>query len=71
MGGAGITFLLFCSGPSATVTSVTSGATVDQFDLSEGDNKTRIFDAGPGTYQITVSAGDDAARWSIKVDDYY
>ncbi|HET7047702.1 MAG TPA: protein kinase [Solirubrobacteraceae bacterium] len=65
------TFLLFCSGPSATMTNVTSGATVDQFDLSEGDNKTRIFDAGPGTYQITVSAGDDAAQWSIKVDDYY
>jgi serine/threonine protein kinase len=65
------TFLLFCSGPSATVTSVTSGATVDRFDLSEGDNKTRIFDTGPGTYQIAVSAGDDAAQWSIKVDDYY
>ncbi|MGZ4321679.1 MAG: protein kinase domain-containing protein [Solirubrobacteraceae bacterium] len=65
------TFLLFCSGPSATVTNVTTGATVDQFDLSEGDNKTRIFDAGQGTYQILVSAGSDSADWSIKVDDYY
>ena len=65
------TFLLFCSGPSATVTSVTTGSTVDQFDLGEGDNKTRIFETGPGTYQISVSAGSDSAQWSIKVDDYY
>ena len=65
------TFLLFCSGPSATVTNVKSGATIDQFDLGEGDNKTRIFNTGPGIYQITVSAGSDAAQWSIKIDDYY
>jgi serine/threonine protein kinase/beta-lactam-binding protein with PASTA domain len=65
------TFLLFCSGPSATVTNVSSGATIDQFDLGEGDNKTRIFNTGPGIYQITVSAGNDSAQWSIKVDDYY
>jgi hypothetical protein len=65
------TFLLFCSGPSATVTNVKTGSTVDQFDLGEGDNKTRIFDTGPGIYQIAVSAGDDAAQWSMKVDDYY
>ena len=65
------TFLLFCSGPSATVTSVSTGATVDQFDLGEGDNKTRIFNTGPGTYQIAVSAGSDTAQWSIKIDDYY
>jgi serine/threonine-protein kinase len=65
------TFLVFCSGPSATVTNITSGATVDQFGLGEGDNKTRIFDTGPGTYQISVSAGSDSADWSIKIDDYY
>jgi beta-lactam-binding protein with PASTA domain len=65
------TFVLFCSGPSATVTNVTSGSTVDQFDLGEGDNKTRIFGTGPGTFQIAVSAGNDSAQWSIKVDDYY
>jgi beta-lactam-binding protein with PASTA domain len=65
------TFVLFCSGPSATVTNVTTGSTVDQFDLGEGDNKTRIFNTGPGTFQISVSAGSDRADWSIKVDDYY
>jgi serine/threonine-protein kinase len=65
------TFVLFCSGPSATVTNVSSGATVDRFDLGEGDNKTRIFDTGPGVYQIAVSAGNDTAQWSIKIDDYY
>ena len=65
------TFLLFCSGPGATVTNVKTGTTVDQFDLGEGDNKTRIFDTGPGVYQIAVSAGNDTAQWSIKIDDYY
>ncbi|MGN6167743.1 MAG: PASTA domain-containing protein, partial [Solirubrobacteraceae bacterium] len=65
------TFLLFCSGPSATVTNVSSGTTVDQFDLGEGDNKTRIFKTGPGIYQIAVSSGSDSAQWSIKIDDYY
>ena len=53
------------------MTSVTNGSTVDQFDLGEGDNKTRIFDTGPGVYQISVSPGSDSADWSIKVDDYY
>jgi hypothetical protein len=53
------------------VTNVGTGTTVDQFDLGEGDNKTRIFDTGPGIYQISVSAGNDTAQWSIKIDDYY
>jgi hypothetical protein len=72
MGYKGTCELLFiCSGPSATVTNVTTGATVDQFDLGEGSGKTRTFETGPGTYQISVSPGSDTAQWSIKVDDWY
>jgi serine/threonine-protein kinase len=72
MGYKGTCELLFiCSGPSATVTNVTTGATVDQFDLGEGSGKTRTFETGPGTYQVSVSPGNDTAQWSIKVDDWY
>jgi serine/threonine-protein kinase len=72
MGYQGACSLLFiCSGPSATVTNARTGATIDGFDLGEGDNKTRTFDTGPGVYQISVSPGSDTALWSIKVDDYY
>jgi serine/threonine-protein kinase len=72
MGYKGTCELLFiCSGPTATVTNVTTGATVDQFDLGEGSGKTHTFQTGPGTYQISVSPGSDTAQWSIKVDDWY
>jgi eukaryotic-like serine/threonine-protein kinase len=64
-------FIFFCSGPSAKVVNVHSGAVVDQFDLNEGEGQTRIIKSGPGVYEITVSPGSDTARWSIKVDDYY
>jgi eukaryotic-like serine/threonine-protein kinase len=65
------TFIFFCSGPSATVTNVGNGSTVDQFDLGEGSSENRIFKTGPGVYQISVSPGDDSANWRIQVDDYY
>jgi hypothetical protein len=65
------TFVFFCSGPTATVTDVASGKQVDQFDLGEGDDQTRIVHSGPGTYQIEISSGSDSADWSFKVDDYY
>jgi hypothetical protein len=65
------TFIFFCSGPSATVTNVGNGSTVDEFNLGEGSSKDRIFKSGPGVYQITVSPGDDSANWRIHVDDYY
>jgi Protein kinase domain/PASTA domain len=65
------TFIFFCSGPSANVTNVRNGSTVDQFDLGEGSGENRIFESGPGVYQIAVSPGSDSARWKIQVDDYY
>jgi hypothetical protein len=65
------TFVFFCSGPTATVTDLASGKQVDQFDLNEGDDQTRIVHSGPGTYQISISSGSDSAGWAFKVDDYY
>jgi serine/threonine-protein kinase len=65
------TFIFFCSGPSATVTNVSDGSTVDQFDLGQGSGRERIFNTGPGVYQISVSPGSDSADWKIKVDDYF
>jgi eukaryotic-like serine/threonine-protein kinase len=65
------TFIFFCSGPSAKVSNVANGSTVDQFGLGEASSQNRIFKSGPGVYQISVSPGSDSARWKIQVDDYY
>jgi eukaryotic-like serine/threonine-protein kinase len=65
------TFILFCSGPSAHVTNVTRGSTVDQFDLNDGSGQTQVYDTGPGVYQVSVSSGSDSAHWSIQVQDDY
>ncbi len=65
------TFVFFCSGPTATVTNVTTGATVDQFGLGEGNGRTHTETSGPGIYEVSVSPGSDTAAWSIKIDDYY
>ncbi len=65
------TLIFICSGPHATVTNLGTGATFDSFGLSEGDRHTRIFNSGPGTYQVQISPGSDSARWSVAVLDYY
>ena len=61
-------FVLFCNGPSAQVVGPGVGGS---FDLGEADAQSRVFKAGPGIYQITISAGWDSARWSIIVEDWY
>jgi eukaryotic-like serine/threonine-protein kinase len=65
------TFIFFCSGPHAEVDNVRSGATVDTFGLSDGGRQTRTFNTGAGAYDLTVSPGDDTARWQVWVEDYY
>ena len=65
------TFLFFCSGPTAHVTSLDRATTIGSFDLSEGTNEIQTFRAGPGTYQVRVTPGDDSATWSAQVQDYY
>jgi hypothetical protein len=65
------TFILFCSGPSVTVTNASSGVTVSQFDLSEGSDQAQVVSSGPGTYDVRVTPGSDSAHWSIQVQDDY
>jgi hypothetical protein len=72
MGYRGSCSLVFiCSGPSATVTNVNTGATVQHFDLDEGSARVWTFKSSPGVYQIVITPGSDDARWSIRVQDYY
>jgi hypothetical protein len=65
------TLLFICSGPSAKVVDLSTGAGVDDFDLDEGAGQTRTINAGPGVYQVFVRPGSDAARWSVGVADRY
>jgi serine/threonine-protein kinase len=63
-------FFLVCFGPSADITRVGAGR-IDGFDLHEGGSETHEVTSEPGIYQVTVSAGRDAAGWSMRVQDYY
>ena len=62
-------FVLYCNGPSAQVGG--AGAADQSFDLNDGDGQTRVFKAGAGQYQIAITPGYDAARWSITVEDWF
>jgi hypothetical protein len=64
-------FIFICSGPNARVANLDSGSTSSQFGLNEGQDQTQNLRSGPGVYQLTVSPGDDNARWSMKIEDYY
>jgi eukaryotic-like serine/threonine-protein kinase len=63
-------FFLVCFGPSADVIRV-GAERIDSFDLDEGSGKTHEVTSQPGIYQVTVSAGRDAAGWSMRVQDFY
>ncbi len=65
------TFIFWCSGPNAKVASLPRGSSSTQFGLSDGHDQIQDYRSGAGVYQITVSPGDDNARWSMKVEDYY
>lgn len=65
------TFILFCSGPSAAVDSVATGAPVGSFGLSDGGRQTQGFATGPGAFRLRISPGADAARWSAWIEDWY
>ncbi|HZU39923.1 MAG TPA: protein kinase, partial [Solirubrobacteraceae bacterium] len=64
------TLLFFCDGPTAHV-HVASGGSDTQFDLSDGSSQTQSFDSGPGVYSIEITPGNDDARWSFTVQDWY
>jgi serine/threonine protein kinase len=63
--------LVVCFGPSAHTTNLHSGESLESFDLSSGSAHGHTFDSGPGLYEVTISGGHDAARWSMTVQDYY
>lgn len=65
------TLLFICSGPTAQVSNISFGSDTAQFDLNEGSGQTRVFQSGPGVYQISITPGSDTARWAIAVQDYY
>ncbi len=65
------TWIFFCSGPSARVIDAGTGQTVHGFGLQDGTGQAQTFSTGPGSYEIRVTPGGDAANWSIEIDDYY
>jgi hypothetical protein len=65
------TFVVFCDGPSAQVLALPSESAQSSFGLSDGDAQTQVVKSGPGLYQLRVTPGNDTARWSMQVADYY
>jgi hypothetical protein len=65
------TFIFFCSGPTARVTSADGATALGTFSLNAGSDQLHTFDSGPGLYQITIAPGDDSAHWSAQIEDYY
>jgi eukaryotic-like serine/threonine-protein kinase len=64
------TLLLVCFGPSASVSNLGTGASLEGFDLSSGTAHGHTFESGPGLYGVSVAGGEDSARWSMTVQDY-
>jgi hypothetical protein len=65
------TLVFVCFGPSAAASNVRTGANFDGFDLSSGSGHGHTFDSGPGLYRIDISGGQDSARWTMTIQDYY
>jgi hypothetical protein len=65
------TLLVVCFGPSAQPSNLRTGARLEGFDLSPGASHGHTYESGPGLYSLAVSGGEDAARWSMTVQDYY
>jgi hypothetical protein len=65
------TFVVFCNGPSATVTRPLTGSQVGGFGLNDGGRQTQGLATGPGEYRLTISPGSDTTRWSAYIEDYY
>jgi serine/threonine-protein kinase len=63
--------VVLCLGPSAKAQNLQSGASDGGFDLGEGPAQTHTFDSGPGLFRLSIAGGQDSARWSMTVEDYY
>jgi hypothetical protein len=60
-------FVIFCDGPSGQVLGPKSSS----FGMNDGSGQTKVFQTGPGIYQVQIHAGLDNARWSFTVEDWY
>ena len=65
------TFIFWCSGPSAQATRLSNGWNANSFSLNTGEDQTRVFQTGPGIYQVQITPGSDTAFWTVEVEDYY
>jgi serine/threonine-protein kinase len=63
--------VVVCLGPSAKAQNLQTGASAGGFDLGEGPAQTHTFDSGPGLFRLAIAGGQDSARWSMTVEDYY
>ena len=63
--------VVVCLGPSAKAQNLQTGASAGGFDLGEGPVQTHTFDSGPGLFRLAIAGGQDSARWSMTVEDYY
>ncbi|GAC1521052.1 MAG: hypothetical protein NVS2B16_28450 [Chloroflexota bacterium] len=62
------TFIVFCSGPSATV-SGPAGAS--SFDLPDGRLQPQTFAAGAGRFNLKVTPESNSTRWTVWIQDWY
>jgi eukaryotic-like serine/threonine-protein kinase len=65
------TWIFWCSGPTGSVVRLSNGWVGPRFGLGNGSGETRLFESGPGVYQVGISPGGDDAGWSVQVQDYY
>jgi serine/threonine-protein kinase len=63
--------LVTCLGPSAQAVEVPRGSSFGGFELGEGESLSHTFERGPGLFRVAVSAGQDSAKWSMTIQDYY
>jgi eukaryotic-like serine/threonine-protein kinase len=64
-------FVLICNGPNAHVIGLGAGNSTDtSFDLNDGGSQTRVFNSGPGMYQISIKPGWDSAHWTVTIEDW-
>jgi hypothetical protein len=63
--------LVICFGPSAEVVRMPAEERVESFELDKGTGKTHEIEGDAGVYQVDVVGGEDPARWSMSVQDWY
>ena len=63
------TWIVFCSGPTATVTGRTGGTR--SFGLSDGGRHSQGFAAATRSLHAAHRPGSDSTRWTAWIEDWY